>query len=142
EALIEERGIDMVVAAMSFSWVSATPAARRKGVPIIWRAGGMELSTLERGLLKAWARRHPPDALIANGDGVREMFAPLIPAPVHVVRNGVDTDLFLPGFLPGAVPRSRRRGAGNGPVIGFAGRLVPQKRPQDFLAMAARIAAR
>jgi glycosyltransferase involved in cell wall biosynthesis len=30
---------------------------------------------------------------------------------------------------------------GTGPAIGFAGRLVPQKRPEDFLAMAARIAA-
>jgi glycosyltransferase involved in cell wall biosynthesis len=141
EAVIGDRGIDAVVAAMSFSWVSATPAARRKAVPIVWRAGGMELSPVERVLLKAWARHNPPDALIANGDGVRKMFAPLIPAPVHVVRNGVDTGLFLPGVLPDAVPGARRR-TGDGPVIGFAGRLVPQKRPQDFLAMAARIAAR
>jgi glycosyltransferase involved in cell wall biosynthesis len=60
------------------------------------------------------------------------MFAPLIPAPAHVVRNGVDTSLFRPG-----APRSM----GTGPAIGFAGRLVPQKRPEDFLGMAARIAA-
>lgn len=137
ESLIEDRHIDAVVAGMAFSWVSATPAARRAGVPVIWRAGGMELSSVERVALKLWARRHPPDAFIANGEGVRDLFAPLIPAPAHVVRNGVDVELFRPGA---ASPTMRPRGAAA--VVGFAGRLVPQKRPQDFLAMAARIAAR
>jgi glycosyltransferase involved in cell wall biosynthesis len=137
EALIEDRRIDAVVAGMAFSWVSATPAARRKGVPVIWRAGGMELSSLQRWLLPLFARRHPPDALVCNSEAVRDMFAPLVPAPAHVVRNGVDTNL----FRPGAGARTFRP-AGEGPVIGFAGRLVPQKRPQDFLGMAARISAR
>jgi glycosyltransferase involved in cell wall biosynthesis len=137
EALIDDRRIEAVVAAMAFSWVSATPAARRRHVPVIWRAGGMELSRVERLLLQLWARRQPPDALIANGEGVRAMFAPLIPAPAHVVRNGVDTALFYPGAALGAFRR-----ADDEPVIGFAGRLVPQKRPQDFLAMAARVAPR
>jgi glycosyltransferase involved in cell wall biosynthesis len=137
EALIEDRRVEAVVAGMAFSWVAATPAARRAGVPVIWRAGGMELSSVERVALRLWARRHPPDAFIANGDGVRDLFAPLIPAPAHVVRNGVDIELFRPGAAAGSTgPR------GASAVIGFAGRLVPQKRPQDFLAMAARIAAR
>jgi glycosyltransferase involved in cell wall biosynthesis len=135
EALIHDRGIDAVVAGMAFSWVSATPAARRAGVPVIWRAGGMELSTIERVALKVWARRHPPDAFVANGQGVRDLFAPLVPAPAHVVRNGVDIELFRPGAAAGTM-----RPPGTGAVIGFAGRLVPQKRPQDFFAMAARIA--
>ncbi|HTB60352.1 MAG TPA: glycosyltransferase [Polyangia bacterium] len=137
EALIEDRKIEVVLAGMAFSWLSATPAARRKGVPVIWRAGGMELSALQRTVLPLWARRNPPDALIGNGDAVRDLFSPLIPAPAYVVRNGVDTHLFRPGAAKGTM-----RPAGVGPVIGFAGRLAPQKRPQDFLAMAARIAAR
>jgi glycosyltransferase involved in cell wall biosynthesis len=134
DALISDRGIDAVVAGMAFSWVSATPAANRAGVPVIWRAGGMELSGIERVALRFWARRHPPDALVANGEGVLKMFAPLIPAPLQIVRNGVDTDLFRPGASAGTF-----RPAGAKAVIGFAGRLVPQKRPEDFLAMAARI---
>jgi glycosyltransferase involved in cell wall biosynthesis len=137
ETLIAKRHIDAVLASMAFSWVSATPAARRHDVPVIWRAGGMELSSLERLALPLWARRHPPDALVANGDGVRDMFAPLVPAPAYVVRNGVDTTLFRPGAASGAL-----RPLGAGAVIGFAARLVPQKRPEDFLEMAARIAAR
>jgi hypothetical protein len=41
EALIEDRRIDAVIAGRAFSWVSATRAARRKGVPVLWRVGGM-----------------------------------------------------------------------------------------------------
>jgi len=137
DKLIDDRRIDAVVASMAFSWVSATPAARRHRVPVIWRAGGMELSLLERLALPLWARRHPPDALVTNGEGVRDMFAPLIPAPAFLVRNGVDTTLFRPGAGAGALLP-----VGPGATVGFAARLVPQKRPEDFLQMAARIAAR
>lgn len=135
EALVDDRRIDAIVAGRAFSWVSATRVARRKKIPVLWRVGGMELSSLERLILPMWARRNPPDALICNGEGVRDMFAPLIPAPAHVVRNGVDTNLFSPSARP-------QRPLGAPPVIGFAGRLVPQKRPEDFLAMAARVEQR
>jgi glycosyltransferase involved in cell wall biosynthesis len=137
EALIEDRGIEAIVAGMAFSWVASTPAARRKGIPVIWRVGGMELSLIERMALKIWARHNPPDALVANGDSVRDLFAPLVPAPSFIVRNGVDTDLFRSSATPSAT-RSRDGAT----VVGFAGRLSPQKRPQDFLEMAARLAPR
>ncbi|HVR63167.1 MAG TPA: glycosyltransferase [Polyangia bacterium] len=137
EQLIEDRGIEAIVAGMAFSWVASTPAARRKGIPVLWRVGGMELSTIERVALKIWARRNPPDGLISNGQSVRDLFAPLVPAPSYIVRNGVDTDLFQPvGASASMRPRDARV------VVGFAGRLSPQKRPQDFLQMVARIAPR
>jgi glycosyltransferase involved in cell wall biosynthesis len=136
EALIADRHVDAVVAAMAFSWVAATPACAHRQVPIIWRAGGMELSRPQRLLLPWWARRHPPDALVGNSEAVRQMFSPLIPAPAYLVRNGVDTR----HFRPGAAPASELRPPRAGTVIGFAGRLVPQKRPEDFLAMARAIA--
>ena len=130
-----------VVAAMAISWISATPPSRQRGVPILWRAGGTELPVAQRLLLSLFANRYPPDALICNSEAVRRMFAPLVPAPASLVRNGVDTDLFRVGAGDpqrlGLPPRDRRP-----PVIGFAGRLVPQKRPQDFLQMAAAIAGR
>jgi glycosyltransferase involved in cell wall biosynthesis len=137
EKLIEDRRIEAIVAGMSFSWVAATPAARRKGIPVLWRVGGMELSMIERMALKIWARLNPPDALISNGQSVRDLFAPLVPAPSYIVRNGVDTDLFQAAGASG-----RMRPGDASVVIGFAGRLSPQKRPQDFLEMAARIGSR
>jgi glycosyltransferase involved in cell wall biosynthesis len=135
--LLDSGGFDLVVGAMPFSWVSATSACRERGIPIVWRAGGTELSGPQRAVLARWAPRHPPDALVCNSEAVRAMFAPLVPAPARVIRNGVDTDLFFPGARGGRDLRP----PGARVIIGFAGRLVPQKRPQDFLAMAQRLAA-
>ena len=138
--ILDGGRFDAVVAAMAFSWVGATPASRARGVPILWRAGGTELPAFQRLVLSLWAHRYPPDGLICNSEAVRRMFAPLVPAPSSLVRNGVDTDLFRVGAgNPANLGLDPRRGH---PVVGFAGRLVPQKRPQDFLQMASAIARR
>jgi hypothetical protein len=108
EDLIDARRIDAVVGGMAFSWVSATRAARRKGIPVLWRVGGMELSSVERLILPLWARRNPPDALICNGEGVRDLYSPLIPAPAYVVDNGVDSHVFGGSLPPSPFPPSSR----------------------------------
>lgn len=136
EALVIDGGIDLVFAAMPFSWLAATEAARRVDVPIVWRAGGTMIGPAERALLWSWARLHPPDLLVCCGEAVRDTFGSLIPGPNEVVRNGVDLKLFR---RTGARPH---RPVGARLVVGFAARLVPQKRPDDFVAMAARVARR
>jgi glycosyltransferase involved in cell wall biosynthesis len=130
-----ERQADIIFAAMAFSWVAATPVARQLGIPIVWRAGGTEGGALERLVLRAWAALNPPDLLIACGEGVRRMFAPLIPAPAIVVPNGVDTERFHPNIAAPALYRP----PGSTVVIGFGARLAPQKRPEDILRAAARL---
>jgi glycosyltransferase involved in cell wall biosynthesis len=138
--LLDAGQFDAVVAGMAISWVAATPPSRARGVPILWRAGGTELSAVQRVVLQLWAHRNPPDALVCNSEAVRQMFAPLVPARASLVRNGVDNQLFRVGAgNPANVGLGRERAQ---PVVGFAGRLVPQKRPQDFLAMAAVVARR
>ena len=136
EALVRERRIDAILAAMPFSWVAATPVARRLGVPIIWRAGGTEISTPEKMILAAWAAVSPPDLLVSCGQAVHDRFARLIDAPAVVINNGVDTE----AFHPGAGDARLYRPEGARLVVGFAARLVQQKRPEDFLRMAAEIA--
>jgi glycosyltransferase involved in cell wall biosynthesis len=130
-----DRGADIIFGAMAFSWIAATPVARRLGIPIVWRAGGTEGGQLERIALRAWARLNPPDLLVCCGEGVRRMFAPLIPAPAIVVPNGVDTQRFHPNV---AAPAWYRPADAN-VVIGFGGRLAPQKRPEDIIRAAARL---
>jgi len=137
DGLLESRGIDVVLASMAFSWAAATAVCRDRRVPILWRAGGTELSLPQRVVLPMWSHRHPPDALVCNSQAVKDMFAPLIPAPAYVVRNGVDTTLFQRDPALGQALRP----PGARVVVGFAGRLVPQKRPEDFLQMAAEVAA-
>ena len=131
------RQIDIIFAAMAFSWIAATPIARRLGIPIVWRAGGTEGNRLERFALRLWAARHPPDLLICCGEGVRRTFAPLIPAPAVVVPNGVATERFHPRV---AAP-DWYRPPGADVVIGFGARLAPQKRPEDVIRAAASLAA-
>jgi len=128
-----ERRADMIFAAMAFSWVAATPVARQLGIPIVWRAGGTEGGALERLALRAWAAYNAPDLLVCCGEGVRRMFAPLIPSPAVVVPNGVDTQR----FHPRAETPVWFRPPGAKVVIGFGARLAPQKRPEDLIRAAA-----
>jgi glycosyltransferase involved in cell wall biosynthesis len=131
-----QRRIDIIFAAMAFSWIAATPIARRLGIPIVWRAGGTEGNAFERLALRLWAARNPPDLLVCCGEAVRRVFAPLIPAPAVVVPNGVDTERFHPR-TPAPV---WYRPPGAEIVIGFGARLAPQKRPEDIIQVAAMLA--
>lgn len=138
DRLLREEQIDVVFAAMAFSWVVATPIARRLGIPVVWRAGGTECSPAQRYLLAAWARAYRPDRLVCNGEAVRRVYEPLIGTPGITIRNGIDETQ----FYPGAGDHTALRPPAARLVIGFAGRLVEQKRPEDFIAAAARFADR
>jgi glycosyltransferase involved in cell wall biosynthesis len=134
--IVRSAAIDLVFAAMPFSWAAATAVCRRAGVPIVWRAGGTVIRPLESAALAAWSRVSPPDLLLCCSQAVHDVFAPLVAAPAAVVRNGVDLAMFAPDEA--RAPALRPRGAPL--VVGFAARLAPPKRPQDFVAMAARVA--
>jgi glycosyltransferase involved in cell wall biosynthesis len=138
DRLIHERAIDLVYAAMPFSWLAATEPARRHGVPVVWRAGGTLIQSWERPLLRAWSALHPPDLLLCCSEAVRSTFGPLVRAPAEVVLNGVELQRFRPGR--GNPELYRPRGARL--VVGMAARLVAEKQPEDFVQMAARLAAR
>ncbi|HET6283294.1 MAG TPA: glycosyltransferase family 4 protein, partial [Polyangia bacterium] len=131
-----ERRTQIIYAAMPFSWVAATPVARELGIPIVWRAGGCEASVAAKLALRAWTLRNAPDLLVCCGEKVQETFGPLVHAPSVVVHNGVDTQM----FFPHAGDAGRYRPPGAKVVVGFAARLVEQKRPDDVIKMAARIA--
>lgn len=136
ETLIRNERIDLVFSAMPISWIAATPVARRLGVPIVWRAGGTETTRTRQIALARWSRRHKPDLLICNGDAVARMFEPIVGARTEVVRNGLDLDQFHPADAASAHFRPSSARA----TVGFAARLAEQKRPQDFIALAARLA--
>jgi glycosyltransferase involved in cell wall biosynthesis len=138
DRLIAERGIDLVFAAMPFSWLAATPAARRHGVPVVWRAGGTAIQAPQKLLLRAFSALHPPDLLLCCSEQVRRTFEPLVPAPARVVDNGVELDRFR---IEHARPE-RYRPPEARLVVGYAARIAPEKCPEDFIEMAARLAPR
>jgi glycosyltransferase involved in cell wall biosynthesis len=131
----DAQAIDIVLASLPFAWITGGLVARERGVPIVWRAGGTYLNLVQKAALWTLTRFMQPSLLLCNSEAVRDTFAPLVPAPVAVVPNGVD-----PGrFHPGAGDARRYRPTGCRYVVGCAMRLADSKRPQDFVALAARL---
>jgi glycosyltransferase involved in cell wall biosynthesis len=137
-ALVEQQAIDIIVASLPFAWIVGTLAARRAGIPVVWRAGGARINLVQRLAVWVLTRILRPDLLLCNGEAVRRCFGPLVPARALVVPNGVDTEI----FRRATANRSRYRPAGARWVVGFAGRLVASKRPQDLIALGRRLARR
>lgn len=130
--VVAERHPDLIVASLPFAWIVGTLVARSAGIPILWRAGGSRIPLHERVLLWTLTRFLRPDLLICNGEAVKRLFAPLIPAPVRVLPNGVDPTV----FGPTAGDATRYRPPGASVVVGFAGRLAPSKHPEQLVALA------
>ncbi|HEY8946045.1 MAG TPA: glycosyltransferase family 4 protein [Polyangiaceae bacterium] len=137
-SLVGSREIGVIVASLPFAWIVGTLVARRRGIPIVWRAGGARINAVQAIALWLVTRFLRPDLLLCTGEAVRRTFGPLVPASVRVVPNGVDTER----FRPGAGNAERYRPPGARWVIGYAARLTTGKRPKDFLQLAARLQER
>jgi glycosyltransferase involved in cell wall biosynthesis len=134
---VREHDIDAILASLPFAWITGGLAALSVDVPIVWRAGGIGPSALEKFWLAIVASIIPPDLLLCNAESVRDVFSPLVPAPVQVIPNGVDRR----AFHPAAGDPARYRPPEAELVIGSAMRLAASKRPQDFIQLAARLHA-
>ncbi|MBW0018679.1 MAG: glycogen synthase [Mycobacterium sp.] len=83
------------------------------------------------------------DAVIAVSDGMAEdilrVYPRLDPSVVHVVRNGIDTDVWYPGGPPrtGSVLADLQVDPGR-PVVAFVGRITRQKGVEHLVAAAHR----
>jgi glycosyltransferase involved in cell wall biosynthesis len=130
--LVRDRHFDLVVASLPFAWVVGTLVARSAGIPILWRAGRSRIPRHERAMLWVLTRFLKPELLLCNGEAVRRSFAPLIPAPVRVLPNGLDPAV----FGPASGDASRYRPEDASVVVGFAGRLTPSKHPEQLVALA------
>ena len=135
---MKTHAADVILASLPFAWITGSLVARRAEIPIVWRAGGTYLHPAQQAILWLPTRFQRPDLLLCNGDAVRNTFGPLVPAPVEVIPNGVDQSVFRPGA--GDPCRYRPRGCRY--VVGCAMRLADSKRPQDFVALAARLRSR
>lgn len=122
DALHRETPFELVVGCLGYGWLLSSLCARRWGVPAVWRAGGLSFGRTASALspegvaLQLLGRVLRPAALLCNAEAVARYWAPLVPAPCHVVPNGV--------ALPPPAPPRRARGP---MVLGFAGRLAPEK---------------
>jgi len=135
DQIVSRGQYDVILASLPFAWITGSLVARAHGIPIAWRAGGAYINPVQVAGVWGLTRFLRPDLLVCNGRAVERRFHPLIPAPVARLPNGVD----LERFHPGAGEPARFRPPDASLVVGFAGRLATTKRPEDVLAMAARL---
>jgi glycosyltransferase involved in cell wall biosynthesis len=147
---IRRRGLDAdsfdVVDAHYFypDGVAAAHVARELGLPLVISARGSDINVIgeigfARRAMLAAARE--AKALIAVSRALAERMAALgMPQDrVHVLRNGVDTGLFIPA--PRDVARARLGLAHDGPLVLGVGNLVAEKAWDLLIRAVARLPA-
>jgi glycosyltransferase involved in cell wall biosynthesis len=135
--LLRARAADVVYASQPFAWGCATPVARRFGARVVWRIGGPVVAggRYGRAILRQWAARHPPDAMVTCSHEIAGVFAPLLPVPITVIPNGVDLRHFRPARTDEAHPRPP-----DGAVtVGCAARMIESKGVGDLLTAMAGV---
>src|SRR4051812_29310231 len=55
EGIVRDGAIDLVVAGAPGAWLAASRAARRAGVPVVWRADGSSPGVVPLPALRLWA---------------------------------------------------------------------------------------
>jgi glycosyltransferase involved in cell wall biosynthesis len=132
--LARERKVDVIFASRAFGWIVGSFVGRRLGVPVVWRAGSLPTSEIQRFMLRHLAHAIAPTLLTANSEMGRQVYASLLRVPTAVLPNGVDVERFSPNVHPGI---RQNLGLQQAPVIGLAARPAPGK-GLDFLAKVAR----
>ncbi|NJC69782.1 glycosyltransferase family 4 protein [Planosporangium thailandense] len=114
--------------------IHATEAGRHQG----WLPGDMNKCIHS---IEYWLGHEADRVLVCSGYMRWEVsrLLELTAGKVEVVPNGVDAAAWRPA--PRAVAAARSRYAGEGPLLGFAGRLVYEKGVQDLVAALPRLRA-
>jgi starch synthase len=141
-------GVDVVHSHTWYANMAGHLARTLHGVPHVVTAHSLEprrpwkAEQLGGGYrVSSWVERtayEHADAIIAVSDGMRadvlDCYPAVHPERVHVVRNGIDTDLYHPDQETDAV---RRLGADPArPIVAFVGRITRQKGVGHLLAAA------
>lgn len=113
-------------------------AARMSRVPVVWHERNLIIDEkVDPDKVLAFL----PDAIICNSRAVARRFETrgALPPRIHIIYNGVDTQVFAPS-VSGKGLRERFNIAADEIVIGMAGRLNPNKGHETFLRAAKIIA--
>jgi glycosyltransferase involved in cell wall biosynthesis len=134
--LVRTRRPDVVHAHSSIAGVLCRTTLWRLGVPVVYTAHGVATGRVPRLVERALGRR--ADRWIAVSASEAALAASLRlarPDRITVIPNGIEREAPAPRSL-----RAHLNLAGDAPLIGYAGRLLPQKAPEVFLDAWAEIA--
>lgn len=144
--------VDVVHSHTWYTGLAGHLAATLYGIPHVLTAHSLEprrpwkAEQLGGGYrVSSWSERNAvehADAVIAVSDGMRrdvlDAYPAVDPDRVHVVRNGIDAELWHPGpAAPGARPILAELGVRTDrPIVAFVGRITRQKGVGHLLAAA------
>ena len=132
-ALVRASAIDVIHTHLPNAHVLGGIVGRLVDKPVLATIHGRQLTMSDLEVHRAASThlvavcRH--SQLHALGVGVH-------PKRLHLVPNGVDTDVFAPGLARAGALRARFGIAASAPLVGFVGRLSWEKGPDVFLRMA------
>ncbi len=139
-ALIQQRRIDVLHAHLPAAHMLAGLAGRLTQRPVVTTIHARQLTTLDLEVHRL-VRSHV--SVVARQSYFHALGLGVDPALLSFEPNGVDTALFQPRERAAAEPlRARLRLAPDVPLVGFVGRLSPEKGPEVFVRAALMLKAR
>lgn len=138
-ALVESQGIELLHAHLPRAHVLAGLAGRLTGRPVLATIHGRQLNMLDLEVHRLVGSHLSvvcqPSYLHALGLGVS-------PAQLSCEINGVDTEAFQPRPRGPSPMREALGVAQDAPLVGFVGRLSPEKGPEVFVRAALLLQSR
>ncbi|RZJ07353.1 MAG: glycosyltransferase [Rubrivivax sp.] len=133
-ALIRERGIEVLHAHLSQAHLLAGIAGTLTQTPVLTTVHARQLTTLDLEVHRM-ARSHV--SVVAKQSYFHALGLGVEPALLSCEPNGVDTTLFKPRERAAGEPLRQRLGlTPDVPLMGFVGRLSPEKGPDLFVKAA------
>jgi glycosyltransferase involved in cell wall biosynthesis len=132
-AFVQSRGVDVIQSHLPNAHVLAGLCGRLTNRPVLATIHGRALSTLDIEVQKLVGSHL---AVVCRQSHFQALGVGIDPRHVHFVPTGVDTDRFRPLRVRDGALRTRFGIAPETALVGFVGRLSPEKGPDLFLRMA------
>jgi glycosyltransferase involved in cell wall biosynthesis len=131
--LVKANAVDVIHAHLPNAHVLAGVTGRLTGKPVLATIHGRQLTTLDLEVHRsAGTHLH----VVCKQSHFHALGIGVTASQLHFIAHGVDTDVFKPHRRAGGALRRRFGIADDAPVVGFVGRLSPEKGPDVFLRMA------
>lgn len=131
--LVRTRAIDVLHAHLSNAHLLAGLIGRITGTPVVATIHGRQLNTIDVEIHRTTGTHL---SVVCKHAYFQAMGLGVHPSQLHCIPNGVDTALFSPRPHRSAALRERWCVPESAPLVGFVGRLSPEKGPEVFLRVA------
>ncbi len=131
--LVRTRAIDVLHAHLSNAHLLAGIIGRITGTPVVATIHGRQLNTIDVEIHRTTGTHL---SVVCKHAYFHAMGLGVHPSQLHCIPNGVDTHRFAPKPDRNAALRARWGVPAAAPLVGFVGRLSPEKGPEVFLRVA------